>query len=672
MAGAAAAVALVVGGALIAGGGVWEQVNSGDLHGMYLPWYRYAARSVLEDGRLPLWNPAAFCGTPVLGLGQTAVLYPPVLVLFGLLPSWTALQAFLALHAGLLAGGLAAYLRGHDVGPAAAGVGALVAVVGVFHGPMLAGIDHPSFLAATAWIPWMLLAWERAVRSRSARWTAALALAAAMQWLAGYPDFALDTPVLLGLVALLSSDATLARRLGVVAVGLGLGAALAAVQLVPLWEAVRESPRAAPDATTALLRSVFAVHGPAPLARALESRFGLALGLAAVALARPTRVRLAWLAGLLWAVFALDPPLSLLYRLPVYASVRFPFGWSGVGAVTVGLLAAAGLGTLATLGGAGRAVAAGLGVAVAAQALLAIGRAPAALPPFDPGSAAFRAPDLALVAARSEVLDRLRPPDARVLSEREADAGAAMDHGLPLPNGHEPSLPPRRVVQLLEEAKLYDALGLYRGRSWPELAARPAIGALLGIGVVTVPAARAAALEAAGFRRLGVLPPDDVILAGDARPRARLVHRTLEAEGEEGTLAGVLDRAAGDGTTAVVERGALDPPLAGAAAGGREEARIVLDAPEEVVVETRVAAPALLVLGDTFYPGWHATVDGVATPILRADHAFRGVRLAPGRHRVRFRYAPASVRIGTAVTLGALLVLGVMCVAGGARRDGRT
>jgi uncharacterized membrane protein YfhO len=50
----------------------------------------------------------------------------------------------------------------------------------------------------------------------------------------------------------------------------------------------------------------------------------------------------------------------------------------------------------------------------------------------------------------------------------------------------------------------------------------------------------------------------------------------------------------------------------------------------------------VLVLHDTYYPGWIAEVDGRSVPILRADVLFRGVELDAGRHRVVFRFAPLS------------------------------
>ena len=66
-------------------------------------------------------------------------------------------------------------------------------------------------------------------------------------------------------------------------------------------------------------------------------------------------------------------------------------------------------------------------------------------------------------------------------------------------------------------------------------------------------------------------------------------------------------------------------------------------------------------LTETFYPGWRATVDDAPARILRADHAFRGVRLDPGRHVVRFRYLPRSLLLGAAISLAATVVA-VLCI----------
>jgi uncharacterized membrane protein YfhO len=65
----------------------------------------------------------------------------------------------------------------------------------------------------------------------------------------------------------------------------------------------------------------------------------------------------------------------------------------------------------------------------------------------------------------------------------------------------------------------------------------------------------------------------------------------------------------------------------------------------------------MLVLADSFYPGWRATVDGVAAPILRANLTFRAVALEPGVHEVVFTYYPAGWRWGVGVSLGAIVAM---------------
>jgi uncharacterized membrane protein YfhO len=68
-------------------------------------------------------------------------------------------------------------------------------------------------------------------------------------------------------------------------------------------------------------------------------------------------------------------------------------------------------------------------------------------------------------------------------------------------------------------------------------------------------------------------------------------------------------------------------------------------------------ADAYLVLSEVWYPGWQATVDGIPTPVLRANYAFRAVRLEPGEHQVHVTFVPRSWRLGVAVSGLTLLIL---------------
>jgi len=64
-----------------------------------------------------------------------------------------------------------------------------------------------------------------------------------------------------------------------------------------------------------------------------------------------------------------------------------------------------------------------------------------------------------------------------------------------------------------------------------------------------------------------------------------------------------------------------------------------------------------LVVDDGWFPGWTATVDGRAAPVSRADYLLRAVHLLPGRHTVRFVYAPLAYLLGAAITLVTALAL---------------
>ena len=73
----AAGCTAIISGVLVAQCGIWARVNSSDLHAHILPWYELSGRSLLGEGRLALWNPYIFSGTPFLGKGETGALYAP-------------------------------------------------------------------------------------------------------------------------------------------------------------------------------------------------------------------------------------------------------------------------------------------------------------------------------------------------------------------------------------------------------------------------------------------------------------------------------------------------------------------------------------------------------------------------------------------------------------------
>jgi hypothetical protein len=82
------------------------------------------------------------------------------------------------------------------------------------------------------------------------------------------------------------------------------------------------------------------------------------------------------------------------------------------------------------------------------------------------------------------------------------------------------------------------------------------------------------------------------------------------------------------------------------------------DDPQETSLQVEMKGNGYLVLSDTYYPGWHAAVDGQEKEILRANGNFRALWLTPGSHRVTFLYKPLSFLLGLEISVFSALALG--------------
>ena len=84
--------------------------------------------------------------------------------------------------------------------------------------------------------------------------------------------------------------------------------------------------------------------------------------------------------------------------------------------------------------------------------------------------------------------------------------------------------------------------------------------------------------------------------------------------------------------------------------------------PDHPVLEVTTEAPGLLVVTDSWLPGWTARVDGAQTPVHRGNHAQRVIPiLRPGRHTISMDYQPPGFAIGCAITALSILGWALMC-----------
>jgi hypothetical protein len=162
--------------------------------------------------------------------------------------------------------------------------------------------------------------------------------------------------------------------------------------------------------------------------------------------------------------------------------------------------------------------------------------------------------------------------------------------------------------------------------------------------------------------------PNRILRNRGAMPRARLVHQVVERPigDKDGVEALLRDPQFDPSTTAVVE--GVVPELEAQAPPG-EEVRFVVDSPSRIVVSVDAPSAGLLVLADSYYPGWRAWLDDSEVSVLATNLTSRGVHVPAGRHRVTFEYRPVSVRLGIVLSLVALIVTITLLVIGRAGRS---
>lgn len=150
----------------------------------------------------------------------------------------------------------------------------------------------------------------------------------------------------------------------------------------------------------------------------------------------------------------------------------------------------------------------------------------------------------------------------------------------------------------------------------------------------------------------------------DVIPKAWLVPSVLTVAQSQQALAIIQSPQFNPRLLAVVE---TTPPLHMAqlgpsSTGGAGKVQVTRYEGEQIDLSVNNSENALLVLGEKYYQGWDAVVDGTETRIYPVNHVLRGVYLAPGNHNVEFRFDPLPFKIGKYLTLSSCVVFAVMMV----------
>jgi hypothetical protein len=170
--------------------------------------------------------------------------------------------------------------------------------------------------------------------------------------------------------------------------------------------------------------------------------------------------------------------------------------------------------------------------------------------------------------------------------------------------------------------------------------------------LITRPPAAARLWSNPKYRHVKSLPGNELFENLTVMPRFFLVREIQPAA----TLAAAIDFR----RTAIPDRPV--PLPGGSAANGidPDEVKVLRYQPDLLELSVRSQAPALLVLSESYYPGWKAWLDTAPAAIYRTDIAFRGVAVPPGEHVVRMEFRPAILPVSAAVSLGTATFLLVL------------
>jgi hypothetical protein len=683
----------------------------GDLGGYHLPMRTFYA-DCLARGDSPRWIPEIYCGYYLHGEGQVGQLHPLHWLAYRLLSLPSAFNLELLINYPLLILGTYLLLVRRGLPRSAALFGGLLFGYSGFN---LTHLMHVNMVAVVTHLPWLLLAidWTLTERkpTRVAGGIMLVALLTGSQLLLGHPQSVwLVGLIEVAYVLFLVASTVRWWRVPALAAAKFAGVAIGCVQLWPTWQLLATSRR---ETTDEAFRGVWSLHplnllqmvspylfpdriyehevvgvGTHELswyAGAVVPVLVIWLVLRWRALEVPLRRLALWSAILATVGFVLalgryaGPLHSLVVSLPVVGLFRCParygllmfFGSAVLGAVALAditavvasherprwqrvawlwLVPAASAATvligalfvdwwgdvepsiasLPVIGIALTLLAAGLTtLALQGQrwALVALVVFTACDLGYYGVTYAWRVPPTSLAQLRSLRPDFPRDPQWRiVVGGSLGQANFALLDGARLMYGYVGLVP--RLRLLGDETIL---------RSDPDLLRR-------------VAAVRWKCVDARSVELEGWLP------------RARLVTRAQVSKDLPADIR-LIDPA----SVALVDE-PLELPAASAAPG---RVAIVEDRPGRIICETNAPGSQLLVLAESWHPGWQVNVAGSDAAIVRTFGDFLGCVVPAGRNRIEFRFDNEIERQATWVSLGGVvLAIGLAAVSGlAARRD---
>ncbi len=676
-----------------------------DLGSLVMPWFQFQAGE-WHHYRFPLWDPNSWAGQPLFGQAQPGAAYPLNWILFwmpldhGWLRQDVLHWFYVLVH---FLAGLTAYALCRDLGRSrlASVMGGVVYSLAGY----VAYTDWPQMLHGAIWAPLVFLYLFRVARGQQAMRSAVLSgFFLGLAWLAGHHQMQIFLTICVAatwVAVVASSQEPVARMVRLSAMAFVVTGFTSAFQTLPAAEygrlAVRwvgaEEPQGLQGTVPYPVHAQYALK-PISLigifvAGVEQAPYNAFCGVAALSLAilgailwwRERQVR--WLAaiglgGILFALGANNVFHGMIYALvPMVDKARVPAAASLLFAIGLAPLAAFGVDAIHGSGWMGRTaswVLAGFGsvlglaslmfyatrkpvaisddrmVITALCALLAAGLFAA----WQSGAISKRTGSAAAIALvlfergnvtdyKLATADRATHPYLFKLAEHFDLAAFVKGQGEPARVVYDATAIPYNIGDWygIETLNAYAASVLSNLWSHQVFSAR--VQDILGIRYYFGATPQRSDLREVFQGRSGL----KVFENAKAFPRAWSVHGTAEAANMDQARTMLADPNF-DARHKVFLIGEAAPKLESC---DGDEMWMPHHHPNSITIRAAMNCRGMVILTDSWYPGWSARVDGREAKIEKAYGAFRGVVVDAGDHTIEMRYRPWSVFIGAAMSL---------------------
>lgn len=683
-----------------------------DVAAQFVPW-NAALRWSVAHGQWPLWNPFELSGNVLVAAAQTAPFHP-VTLLGLLLPIPDALGFMASLTYFLAALGMFLFLRNLELRSLPALFGAAAWMLSTY----VVTYTHTAHGNAIVLLPLVMLGARGVARVPGFRSASLLTAALVLLTLCGHPETTLHIVVLATAYVLVCADGNWIR---VIANGLGAGIAallLTAVFLVPMLDAIpqtREYQHRQTGADSVQAPWIAVGHALAtdfvPFAdgtpgveephheelrrhHSMGSAYCGALLFAPALLALigvRTREKHFFTAIVLFGIFAgaETPGLTgLLNALPVFS---LAINARMVSFAAFGICVLAAIGLQASIVDRARLAWLFLAVAISIAAVIVWIAVPSTLTPDFVRANAIR--EIVPLLLGFALLRALRTQPAALIGllgllllQRVTEIGGfipSVDRRAFYPRieglGHLPSatIAPFRIVAQgplfapnigtmygLEDVRGYQAMTFARlAETFPLWSIPQPVWSnrvddlsspMLSLMNVRYALALPESKIPARWRFIGRYPGYQLLENSAALPRA-FVPRVIHS-GTSDVIAGM--RACRDfANDAWIET--AGPPIT--TANGTGSVAVRADG-SRLMLHTSMISSGWIVVSETAWKGWRASVDGQALKVHFADRAFIGLYVPAGEHDIELAYRPRAVTTGAIVSIAAALLLGGLAI----------